>query len=500
MSFSTADRMAFMRRHPVIVALMFIAVIGCGTFLLAVPWGSQHRPEDQVVARVGDRTITVKDFRLNYEFGYPHLKQGRLPVERKRAYLRAMVNELLIANEGFTLGLDRNKRVRDLDMRTTTDLLAEELLRVEVVEKTHVSDAEVKEALNRSKVAFKLRYWGEPSPARAFAVRQAMIRDGFMPVVDGLRRVNTDFPVTASMLESGYLNAFELDPVVLNAVKDLGLGDMSLPVHLSGGYYVFQLTDLRRHGILEQEYSSRFESMKKVLLNARYDEGIVKYVGSFMTARGVVTRGAPFWKLCEAVVEWKSSGDHRSMMLRDAVASSTPDRRAYAGLNGVWDEALVTYDGGQYTVGRFLDIFMPALRDLDPADMPRVRHLLSEQVALTVRNDLLAGEARRLGLDRNPAVEHERQQWLTKTVYEEVRHALAGDGGDHSAILAARQILERKADSLRTISHVTVYDAVLDTVKIDETTSSRMTGMQLFKLGTKTLAVPMTDGIWGSLN
>lgn len=493
---STQGPFRVMRDHPYITGTVALLIAGVAIALTMYLRTPQKPAEDVVLARVGDRIITTRDFRLNYEFGFPNLKTGAGPVAWKRSYLQAMVNELLLASDGFRNGLDRTARVHDNDARVLTELLVEELIRVEVVGKTTVTDAEVRDAINRSNVRFKVRYWGEPTRRRAQDARIAMQRDGYMQVVDSLRGVHTDMPTDPSMFESDYLNAFELDPVVLEAVKDLGPGDISAPVPLENGFYLFQVVDVRRQAIMEHEYVSKYETMKKVLLNAKYDEGIVRYVGGFMTPMGVVTHGAPFWKLCDAVVEWKSSGDHATRMLRDAVRDH-PERTSYAALRAIWNEPLVTYRGGQQTVGQFLDVFWPSLRDVDSVTTARTRHLLSEQVALALRDQLLAGEARRRGLDRAPSIEHQRRKWLEKAVYEEVRDETAARVAEPRTAGSVWFSLKRKADSLRTAIPVTIDYTILDTLAVDAAPSSRRMGMQLFKLGSKRLAIPATDGIWG---
>jgi hypothetical protein len=481
-----------------LVALAVVSAAAAAYLSLVLP--SHGKEDDSCLARVGDRTITVRAFLTNYEFGYPHLKTGSDPVTRKRSYLRAMVNELLIAHEGFRLGLDKSPRVRDEDGRTMTELLTGALIKNEVVAAIRVSDEEVRDAINRSNASFTLRYWGEPTLPRAQAVRRSMTRIGFAPAIDSLRKVHADVRIDPAMLESGEMNAFAIDPEVLAAIKDLGTGDISDPVALNGGFYLFQVTGIKRHGVMEHEYASRFETMKKVLLNQRYDERIAAFVGGFMTAKHVVTKAGPFGALCDAVLAWKVSGDHRRMMFRDAVLHPAATESSYRLLASMSDEPIVHYEGGRFTVREFLNIFRPALKDLDGANPARNRHLLSEQVALTVRDQLLAAEARRRGLDTDPGVVHEREQWLRKAVYDEtclrfLEH-MAGNGG----LRQARMVLEHKADSLRAIIPVAINDHLLDTLTIHESASSRMLGMQVFKLGSKRPAIPVTDGIWGILD
>ena len=90
-------------------------------------------PDDIPVAEVGDRVITLRDFRMNYEFGFPSLKVGKELFERRRSYLNAMVNEMLLATEGYRLGLDKHQRGQDNDRDMVTDLLTDALIQMKLL-------------------------------------------------------------------------------------------------------------------------------------------------------------------------------------------------------------------------------------------------------------------------------------------------------------------------------------------------------------------------------
>ncbi|MBD3289578.1 hypothetical protein GF337_12305, partial [candidate division KSB1 bacterium] len=70
-------------RIILVVIILIAALQNCG------------KKEPQVVlAKVGDNVITADEFRYNYEFGLPHLKQGKNP---KESYLNYMIKEELLA-------------------------------------------------------------------------------------------------------------------------------------------------------------------------------------------------------------------------------------------------------------------------------------------------------------------------------------------------------------------------------------------------------------------
>jgi hypothetical protein len=491
---SPHPRSSIWRTRVIPVAIVAATAI---TVFAVVKLRSPEDPESQPVATVGGRVITLHDFRMNYEFGFPGVKVGNTAVERRRAYLQAMVNELVLASEGYARGLDRRQDLVDRDRELTTGMLTRALIDDEIVKKTNVSDEEVRSAINKSKVQFKVRYWGEPTPEGAEAVRRAMVSSGFSKVIDSLRDVHRDVPIDATVLESGYLNAFEVDEGILSAVKDLQPGGFSAPVRFNEGYYVFQLVDVRRAGLMEHEYATRFESVKRVLLNQKYEEGVQRFVSGFMTERQVTTKGEPFWKLCDAVAEWMRSGDCNRVMLRDAIRNAGQDRLPYQASRQAWDMPIVTHRDGGITIGQLLEFFRPSLREADPSNMPNLRHRMSSEVALAVRDYFLAAEARRRGLDRTPAFVHERELWQSKTLYEAMRSSFVSALPARATPDSIRSFLVEKVDSLKATVPVWVNTAVIDTLHIPESPTSRMFAMQLFNLGDKKPALPIVDGLWG---
>jgi len=136
--------------------------------------------EPDFVAQVGERTITAREFQLNYEFGFSSLKKTP---DRKLSYLESMINELLLSMEGYRLGLDKTERVQNLEAGLLQELLFEELLRTQVSETITVSDEEIRDAITRSKVRWKFRYWAEADLAAADRVYEMMQEQGYANVV-----------------------------------------------------------------------------------------------------------------------------------------------------------------------------------------------------------------------------------------------------------------------------------------------------------------------------
>jgi len=486
-------------------------------------------PMDVVVARVGERQITVRDFKRNYEFGPPHLK--REP-DRKRSYLDFMIKELVLAQQGYRLHLDESERVRSLENELRQELLIEALFDNEVKSKISVSDDEIHDAISKSKVQWKMRFWYEPDLEHARHVCQAMREEGYARVVENILRSNPEIKVDPKYFESKYMTWLEVEPVVLEAIKDLPIGEISDPVKINGGYYLFQVVDIRRGALTDYEYKERAESFRQILFYRKLNDEAINYVSAMMTPKNVVTKGTAFKKLSVAFQYWQKKKDKKEFL--QAVLSAGADDEPLYDLQKNLQQTLVSFDDKHWTIRDYLASFDPKSINTKPGKAAvDIRPLLSDNIAVTVRNDYMIQEAKIKNLDESPAVIYELQHWKDKWVYEETRHYYTQDlkidemqarlffeeNPDRfkirwddepkfedninlakrlAYIEMARSRLDQEVDRLTgSDMPVIINQAVLDSIETVDFKSSRWASLQVFKRSNNRLAFPAADPAWG---
>ena len=81
--------------NPVIYLIIGLFIFSC----------SDKVPENEIIAKVGDRIITKDEFINSYEFSVELLRRGEKP---HRTYLNYMIKELLLSNEGFAKALNKS--------------------------------------------------------------------------------------------------------------------------------------------------------------------------------------------------------------------------------------------------------------------------------------------------------------------------------------------------------------------------------------------------------
>ena len=484
--------------------------------------------DDPIVAQVGDEVITVSQFKMNYEFGLAHLKKGPNP---KRAYLDFMVKEMVLSRQGYNLGLDKADAVQNAVNRLEEELLIEELFIDQVHSRIKVSDDEIREALNKSKVSWKFRYWVEPTFEGAAIVADAMRERGFADVVEDFLSQNSESPLTARNFESDYVSWLDVPEELLNAIKDLPRGEISAPLALNGVYFIIQLTDIRRQGILESEYADKAESMKQILFYRKVmDEG-VKFVADFMTPKQVVTKGENFRILSDALDEWKKQESDLSFL--ETIKSASKEDEELFALQKILSETLAQFKTGKWSLEEYVKNYLDAAElTANPEDKSAFRTQLNNMIGLSIRNYFLLKEARRRKLTKSENLQAQLVSWRDKWVYQETRYNYTKDLSvssdqvrayfeDHKQkykirkdkeptfgefknqakqdayLDHARNILSTKIDSLVKYIPVRINESVLDTTSVQESIKSKWMSVQLFKRSSNRLLFPIVDPAWG---
>ena len=511
----------------------FLMLLLLGSFVLLALWSCSREkpdPEARIVARVGDKTITVREFRRNYEAGFAHLKTGP---DRKRTYLDYMIKEELLALEGYRRGFDQSESVQNAQAKLLNELMVEALIEREVKSKITVSMDEIKDAINKSKVSFKFRYWPESSREKAQQIAAAMRERGYAEVVDEQLRNNPERQINPQDFETDYKNWMEVSPDVLEAIKDLPYGDISDPVEIDGQYLVFQVLDIRRQGVTTNEYIGKASTFEQMVYYRKLQEAVTRYVSDLMSPKNVVTRGESMKLLANAVLEWHQRGEGQFRDFATAVQQAGTDFPHLKALRDQETAPFTTFKGGQISIAAFLKEFDPSRMRVGYNGKTEFLDILNNTVAITLRDHFLRREAERQQLQQTPAVQQELALWRDKWVYNATRTHFSlpaqVDSAEAAAYFAAHQARYRirkdqkpdfqslsgrvkqdvyleqnnryltgKTDSLAAIFPVTVYEEILDTVRVIDFKKSRWAGVQVFKSGVNRPAYPAVDPAWGA--
>ena len=449
-----------------------------------------------VLARVGQKIITPNDFLLNYEFGFPHLKIGSTLNERKRNYLQFMINEYLFASDAESKNLNLSPEVKYQTEQIRRELLLESIINNDIKNKIKVNPEEIKEAINKSKVSFKFFFWPETDFENAMIIKKMFEQNGIDDTFKKLSGKKSDFHFDYSKYVSDYKTWQDIPEETFKAIKDLKVNEFSNPIKIDDVYYVFQVQDIRRETLRNEEYLSQAPTFQKIIFNSKLQDSVASYVDKLMTPKNIRTKARVFNVFADAVIDWYNSPNKSSQNFYEWSKSALnyPSVQKYIFYR---DSVFINYNGGSFTLAEFeKSFFMNNIAKEFNTKIEFKKHL-NFLVGQSMRDYFLEKEAEEKNYDETPWFEHEYMKWTSKFAFEELMQKYNDEKLPSDKNL--KEIINDDLAQLKSKYNIYVNYAMLDTLKVDETAKAKGISIQLMKLGVNRLAEPIVDGYWKSL-
>ncbi|MGB5847149.1 MAG: hypothetical protein WBH40_01610, partial [Ignavibacteriaceae bacterium] len=144
------------------VILSFLAVIifSTNTYPFQDSLKSQLTTSDtynqDIVASIGPVNISVEEFYNSYEFGPAFVKRKK---DSKKRYLNYMINEKLLALDGYSRGVDKNDDVESILKDFENDIATEEMFKVDILSKIEISDEEIDTVITQKQLELDVRWF-----------------------------------------------------------------------------------------------------------------------------------------------------------------------------------------------------------------------------------------------------------------------------------------------------------------------------------------------------
>ena len=209
--------------------------------------------DSQVLAKVGNKVITLEDFNTKLA-SMPPMYQQTLEAN-KELLLDDIIIESMLHEEALKKNLDKNKEVAQLMEEAKKRIVVARLIKTEVDDKTNVSDSEVETYYNTNKDSFVA-----PETYRASHILVGTL-DEAIRITDQLDAgANFEELATEHSLDItntrggdvGYFGLGQMVPEFEDACVKLKVGEVSsAPVKTQFGYHVIKLTDKKESRPLE---------------------------------------------------------------------------------------------------------------------------------------------------------------------------------------------------------------------------------------------------------
>lgn len=445
-----------------------------------------------VLAEVNGRIITQNDFVLSYESSLSFLKHGASTKERKKNYLDLMIGELLLADEGYKVGFNSSAMVKKSKRILENELLIEELIEKRIKPRIQITEDDIKNALNKNKVNFKLGFWQAASLGDAVDLRKLLLKSTHINQKETQNKV-----LINREQETNYLTWLELPDEILKAVQNLSVDDVSNPVQYNGVYFLFKVKDIKREAVTENEYNSKAPSIKKVLIGKEISRLVISYVDSLLTPQNVTVKREEFNLLAQAILEWRKNSLSRTISFNDFLYSSNASDSLSKALLAYKDKPFVITKTKTFSLKEFLEIFeadkiLPSIKK-----NPSYKEIVNNQIALTIRDYFLAKESRELGFHNSETVKHNLNKWEGKWIYEQYKIELQKSAANNDkTVKDISSLLVDEITKKRMGSKIFINESLLDSTSVIESSKNIWLTTQFYKAGTNRPLVPLLDPIW----
>ncbi|MFH1195854.1 MAG: peptidylprolyl isomerase [bacterium] len=380
--------------------------------------------KNEIVAQVGSVKITAEEFIYSYEYGPAFTKRKK---NSKLTHLNYMINEKLLALEGYNNNLLKKEETKALHRDIESDLASEEMFKKEIVPKVKINDAEINKIIEKKKSQYELRWlYAENSENLETFLKQFKNGISFDSLFNSL--LSDSVLIDDRRLSSSLYSIYMKNPQFAQIVDTLKAGIISAPIHTDDGWYIIKIDNIIKSMITgEAEYNKLKAESIEAITKSKMDVLSDQYVkGLFEDENPIIKRDVfnvlrtylgKFILTPEIYSEWKLDDK-----LEIALTNLGLKRGAkYTGLT------LVECKNHKISLDEFIIWFRNREQyvKLSKNNLVGLSKSLEDLVWLMVRDKLLIIEAYQKGYNKSEWVIKQSNWWKEKISYSAYRNELA---------------------------------------------------------------------------
>lgn len=365
-----------------------------GMLVLASFSGCATKKEGKIVARVGDRVITVEDLEKEWQMASRVIIKGIPELQRKQELVNKMIGDQVVIMEAYKEGIDNEVEAAAGFAEQKERLLLDVLYKKEIVGKAKATESEMKKEYRRMQEEMHAWHILVEAKEQADSIYQ-MLKEG------------ADFAQLAKERS--------IDPTVKDNAGDLGFfrwgkmvlefqevafkmkeGEISRPVKTTYGWHIIKL--IERREVEQPPYEEAKRLIQPKLERDKKESKLKEYFGKLKKKVGfkINEETLDFLMTIKEEVPPDTLGLRRAGDFLD-LSQFTPEERGMT---------LFTYDKGKVIVEEFAQKF----NDIPQPYRPRLsdREKIGEIAFQSLVKDLLLDEARETKLEES---EDFKKEW-----------------------------------------------------------------------------------------
>jgi len=411
------------------VLILFVLIVVSGTRAQRMPSddtqkGIKLKSGLVTVASIGPINISVDEFQFNYDFGPAFLKRQK---NSKKRYLDLMINEKILALEGYAQHLDKTKQVRNSLGLIKADLISEELFRDEVMAKVSISKSEIRKAVEQSLQHIHLKWLFRKTLVKIqrdfYALKQ---RAPFERLFNN--QLGDSIKIDDRSMESTLFELAHKNPALKSIIDTLKIGTFTRPIKSIDGYYIVKITNGWKDKLLtETAWNTSSEKMHNLLFKQQMDSLSDRYVDSLLRASNPIIKRAGF-NLLRA---WLAKKDlsmeqfHAWGFLKNVNLENGQNLTEAINSHGLTE--LVRLYNGAVSLSDFLFWYHPRRTyiKLNKTSRDAFANSVQSLIWRMLRDKLLTEQALRRGLQKMKNVIRQSRWWEDKIIFSKYKLDLA---------------------------------------------------------------------------
>jgi peptidyl-prolyl cis-trans isomerase C len=355
------------------------------SFSLVLIWGCGKK-QGQIVARVGDREITVEELENEFQRESRLIIQGRSELDRRRDALDKLIDDQVMILGAYKEGLDIEVENDTAFQKQKDQILLNELYKREILDKSQVSESELRKQYDKMKEEIHASHILVDSKELADSIYQELNQGADFGELAKEKSIDPSAKSNAGDL--GFFGWGRMVPEFQEAAFALQEGQISKPVKSQFGWHIIKL--LERREAEQQPFDKVKDMIRAQLERSRREERMKEY----------------FQEL-KKEVNFKLNQESSNLLMSKRT-ETPPDSLGLRRMGEQLDmdkftddeksQTLFSYKGGEITVGDFLAQFnsmppqyRPELDDGDKVEEVAFQSIVLDILSETARNQNLEG-------------------------------------------------------------------------------------------------------------
>ncbi len=379
--------------------------------------------KEDIVAQVDTIKITAEEFYYSYEFGPAFPKREK---NSKSVHLKYLINEKLLALEGYKTGVMEQNDVQGMYNDYKADLASEEMFRQEILPDVKITKDEIDRVTEKKLIEYDIRWlYSRDENSAAGLLKKLKNGASFDSLFNG--QLNDSVFINDRKMTGTLYDIYMKNPLLAGILDTLQAGIIPPPIHTDDGWYIIKVDNIQRSLIngeaeINKLRSESEEGIKKSKMGIKSDEFIK---GLFDKENPVIKRDAfnllrsylgKFVLPSEKYQEWGLEGKLDSAL--SALGLKRGDK--YPGI------ILVTGSVYEYSLDDFIEWYRDRSEYIkfSEDDLNSFSYSLENLVWIMARDRMLAKTAENKGYTKSPWVKKQTSWWRDKIAYSAYRNKL----------------------------------------------------------------------------